>query len=245
LVLEVSELNRGDQLTRYRELWSLRRVVFSSGVQYEFIKTGSRSSVGEGVKTAQIGDQAPIWVSRLGAAILNCGTRGCVTRRAAKPSGVAFLARFRRGNASLRPSCGLGVDIRPEKGRLKMPPRLNLKEGYAARLALVAQPRPKRLTGEPGSAKDGVVELSSLFATKAVSASRDRPVRTSLASSRPNPRALGAKRTRVAPNGGKDGWGCPKAKGRLGPTGPKLPVLSRTVFRESPKQRGRRGNDGS
>lgn len=59
--------SRGDHETRYLELWSLRRVVFISGVQAEFTKVGSKSSVGAGVKQAQTEDQAPIWVSRLGA----------------------------------------------------------------------------------------------------------------------------------------------------------------------------------
>lgn len=60
---------RGDHETRYLELWSPRRVVLISGVQTEFTKVGSKSSVGAGVRQAQTGDQAPIWVSKLGAVV--------------------------------------------------------------------------------------------------------------------------------------------------------------------------------
>lgn len=51
------EERSGDHETRYLALWSLLRVVFTSGVQIEFIKVGSKSSVGAGSSVAQTFDQ--------------------------------------------------------------------------------------------------------------------------------------------------------------------------------------------
>lgn len=49
--------SRGDQETRYLALWSPLRVVLTSGVQTKFIKVGSKSSVGAGVRGAHTIDQ--------------------------------------------------------------------------------------------------------------------------------------------------------------------------------------------
>lgn len=56
----VTALAKGDQVTRYLLLWSLRLVVLVSRVQDVFMKAGSRSSVGAGVAIAQVWDQYPI-----------------------------------------------------------------------------------------------------------------------------------------------------------------------------------------
>ena len=120
---------RGDQDTRYLALWSLRRVVFISGVQTEFTKIGSKSSVGAGVRQAQTEAQAPIWLSKLGGVVWNLRLEAFVRVRRGNPTWVVPLSKLRGLNPSLSPSRALCWEARPEKGRLKTPPLDSLYEG--------------------------------------------------------------------------------------------------------------------
>ena len=168
-------------------------MVLISGVQAVLINVGSRSSVGAGVTTLHTEAHEPTWVSKLGADARNrlCAGRERANRGA--PIGSVAFVRLSKGNGSLRPSKTRGLAVRPVKGRLNMPPRANLYEGYDERLAEVDHPKLSRETGVLGKANEGEARPSNLLAMRAESANLDAPVRTKRVSSRPNPRELGVK----------------------------------------------------
>lgn len=143
----VSARARGAHVTRYLELWSLRRVVFISGVQTVLTKPGSKSSAGEGPTKAQTGDHRRGVMSRaeLGPSLVWC--TGAHSPNKGRPRGAPTLPNRGASRPSLSPEWAGGVARSPVKGRLKRPPREALKEGYVVRLAEEDHARDRRATG--------------------------------------------------------------------------------------------------
>lgn len=190
----------GDHDTRYRELWSLRRVVLASRLQAVLIKAGSRSPVGTGVATGQTPDHPPIWVSRLGALALNGTVVDLTNARAGRANGVDSLLREGALRGSFRPPNIAGVEEPPVWGRRRTAPLVNLYDGYDVKLAEEDQPVPNRETGPAGRRGAEEPSPSSFDDTKIGSRRRERPVRTRRDSSRPIPGILGVMVRRPSDN---------------------------------------------